>query len=218
MNEPLVKQLLQAARGVRRLAQRLTHARKAASPDQVPLLASLEKLACQTQKALDTYIERKTYQSVRPLFDLKEVRRCFRERLPLPGEPLHWHLPTTFYDVCPTCGSPTIERVGRRCRFCTSCNDDWCLSHGVGHWKEQMLRACQPKRLPEDDPLPCSFPGCDWDRYRGEWCDFHGNQARKARKMTPNPKPRKPCQEPDCRRSCIPQSDYCGIHPSNKQP
>ena len=218
MNEPSVEQLRQAVRDARRLSRRLTHARQAASPDQMPLMASLEKLACQAQKNLGSYQERLTRRSVRPLCDLKETRRCFRNKLPLPGEALQWHLQTTMFDVCPSCGCPTIEKEGRRHRFCTSCNDDWRLPRGVGHWIEQKLRARKPKRLPEDDPLLCRFPGCDWDRYRGEWCDFHGNQVRKNRKLTSNPKPRKPCQEPDCRRSCIPRSDYCGIHPSKKKP
>ena len=218
MDKPSIEQLRQGVREVRRLARRLTHARQAASPDQVRDMASLEKLACQAQKNLDSYLARVTHQSVRPLCDLKETRKCFRHKLPLPGEPLHWHLQIAIYDVCPSCGRPTIEMEGRRRRFCTSCGKDWRLPYGVGKWKERKLRAHRPRRLPEDDPLPCSFPGCAWDRYRGEWCDFHGNQVRKARELTPNPNPRKPCQESGCRRSCIPQSDYCGIHPSKKKP
>ena len=218
MNKPSIEQLRQGVREVRRLARRLTHARQAASPDQVKLMASLEQLACQAQKNLDTYLERVTYQSARPLRNLKETRRCFRNKLPLPGEPLQWHLRTAFYDVCPPYGHPAIEMDGRRRRYCTSCGGIWRLSCGVGQWKEQKLRALQPRRLPEDDPLLCIFPGCDWDRYRGELCDFHGNQVRKNRKLTPNPHPRKPCQESGCRRSCVPRSDYCGIHPSKKKP
>jgi len=218
MNEPSLEPLHQAARLARRLARHLTHYRQAAQPERVDQLAFLENLAIQLQKKVESYVERVTRQSVRPLCDLKETRRCFRNKLALPGEALQWHLQTTFYDTCPSCGRPTIEKEGRRRRFCTSCGGDWRLPHGVGHWKERKLRARRPRRLPEDDPLPCSFSGCDWDRYRGEWCDFHGNQARKNRKLTPNPHPRKPCQEPGCRRSCIPRSDYCGIHPSKKKP
>ena len=178
MNEPSASELLRrVVRNARRLARRLTHARQTASPDLVPHLASLEQLACELQKKLDRYLEGKTYRSVRPLCDLKATRRCFRYKLPLPGEPLQWHLPTTVYDVCPTCGRPTIEMKGRRYRFCTSCGSNQRLPCGVGQWKERKLRARKPRRLPEDDPLPCSFSGCDWDRYRGEWCDFHGKPS-----------------------------------------
>lgn len=218
MNEPSLEPLRQAAQLARRLTRHLTHYRQAAQPVRVDQLAFLENLAIQLQKKFERHVEIVTRQSVRPLCDLKETRRCFRHKLPLPGEALQWHLQTTFYDVCPACGCPTIEKEGRRRRFCTSCGGEWRLPHGVGHWRERKLRARRPRRLPEDDPLPCSFSGCDWDRYRGEWCDFHGNQARKNRKLTPNPHPRKPCQEPGCRRSCIPRSDYCGIHPSKKKP
>ena len=158
MNKPSVTQLRQVVRGFRRLARELTHARQAASPDQVPLLASLEELARQAQKNLDRYLERVTRQSVRSLRDLKKTRQCFRHKLPLPGEPLQWHLQTTMYDTCPSCGDPTIEMNGRRHRFCTSCNDDWHLPRGVGEWKDRKLRARRPRRLPEDDPHLVHLP------------------------------------------------------------
>ena len=216
MNEPSIKQLRQGVREIQRLARLLTHARQAASPDQVEHLASLEKLACRVQRNLDSYLERLIYHSVRPLRSLKETRRCFRNKLPLPGEPLQWHLPTTIYDFCYVCRRRTIEKAGLRRRFCTSCGEYWRLPREVKYWKRLKLRARKPKRLFEDALLLCSFPGCYWDRYQGEWCDFHGNQIRKVRELTPNPKSRKTCEEPHCRRSCTPRRDYCGIHPSKK--
>lgn len=211
MNDPSPYQLRQGVLLVRRLARRLTHARQKGEVPQGQL-APLEELALRAQKNLDEFLEKAYHRSARPLRNVKEVRRCFRQKLPLPGEPLHWHLTTTMYDVCPSCRRPTIEKEGRRHRVCSACGSEYHLPQGVGIWKEQKLHQMKPNRLREDDPLPCIYEGCDWDRYRGEWCDYHGNQVRFGQELTPHPHPRKECAHTGCPRSCIPQSDYCGIH------
>ena len=83
MNEPSLEPLHQAARLARRLARHLTHYRQAAQPERVDQLAFLENLAIQLQKKVESYVERVTRQSVRPLCDLKGTRRCFRSGSPV---------------------------------------------------------------------------------------------------------------------------------------
>lgn len=183
------------------LAARLTHARQGAPPDRVEALASLEALAHQAHQALEQCLihENRTAPGVGA--PLAQVRHALKHKEPIPGEPLQWHLSTALYDVCPTCGMPTIEPVGRRRRMCQSCGGGWTLRQGVGRWCEQRIARCNPPRSDQDEPLLCSVPGCDWDRERHTYCYFHAAQALRGRPITFNPKRRITCAAPGCTRS-----------------
>ena len=199
------------------LARRLTHARLTAPSNEVEILAPLEKMAGKVSRELDDYLSGYTKQRLKPLADLKVLRAAFRCKTPIPGEPLNWHLPSSRYDTCLFCGRPTIKMDGRRHRFCTECGGDWQLSGGVGWWCQQKIRACRPRRLRGCVPGICAFPGCEWDQYRGDWCDFHGLQFKNGRELTPHPRPRQECRRHYCSRAVVPQSDWCSIHPPKKR-